>query len=137
MYCQVPDSDEQDMNKAVEAAKNAFPTWSKMTRQQRSDILMKVASLIEARLEGTDDYYDIGSSINKILNHLYCFKSLRRPSRKIKVNPSNWPVQSTSHVPSTTSATLPVRSCTKPFRKPTWTDWLSTTSNAFHWVLPV
>lgn len=50
VYGRIPDSDERDVQKAVEAAKAAFPIWSSMSAQQRSEILMKVSKGIEARL---------------------------------------------------------------------------------------
>lgn len=50
-HCEVPDSDEADVNNAVEAAKKAFPSWSKLTPEQRSKILFKIADLIEQNLE--------------------------------------------------------------------------------------
>jgi aminomuconate-semialdehyde/2-hydroxymuconate-6-semialdehyde dehydrogenase len=51
VYSLIPDSDEKDVKKAVEAAKNAFPVWSKMSAEQRHDILMRVSALIERDLD--------------------------------------------------------------------------------------
>ena len=51
VYSLIPDSDERDVEKAVEAAKNAFPMWSRMSAEQRHDILMRVSSLIERDLD--------------------------------------------------------------------------------------
>jgi aminomuconate-semialdehyde/2-hydroxymuconate-6-semialdehyde dehydrogenase len=42
-----------DVDHAVSAAKSAFPGWSRMSRSKRSAIMMRVADLIEARLDGT------------------------------------------------------------------------------------
>jgi aminomuconate-semialdehyde/2-hydroxymuconate-6-semialdehyde dehydrogenase len=47
VYSLIPDSDETDVVSAVEAAKKAFPIWSKMSAEQRHDALMKIVSLIE------------------------------------------------------------------------------------------
>ena len=47
VYSLAPDSEELDINNAVAAAKEAFNTWSKTPRQERSDILMKLADIIE------------------------------------------------------------------------------------------
>ncbi|HEX8251018.1 MAG TPA: aldehyde dehydrogenase family protein, partial [Pyrinomonadaceae bacterium] len=47
VYSLIPDSDETDVAAAVEAAKKAFPIWSRMSAEQRHDILMKIVSLIE------------------------------------------------------------------------------------------
>ncbi|MEP6904288.1 MAG: aldehyde dehydrogenase family protein, partial [Actinomycetota bacterium] len=51
VYSLIPDSDERDVERAVEAAKKAFPVWSKMSAEQRHDILMRVSSLIERDLD--------------------------------------------------------------------------------------
>ncbi len=51
VYSLIPDSDERDVEKAVEAAKLAFPVWSKMNAEERHDILMRVSSLIERDLD--------------------------------------------------------------------------------------
>lgn len=50
-YCLIPDSDERDIEKAVIAAKEAFPEWSAMSNEKRSGILNKIADLIEERAE--------------------------------------------------------------------------------------
>ena len=47
VYSLAPDSEELDINNAVAAAKEAFNTWSKTPKQERSDILMKLADIIE------------------------------------------------------------------------------------------
>lgn len=50
-YCLIPDSDQTDVDDAVTAAKNAYPRWSRMSIQDRSAILMKIASKIEEHAE--------------------------------------------------------------------------------------
>ena len=40
VYSLIPDSDERDVELAVEAAEKAFPIWSKMTTEERSKILI-------------------------------------------------------------------------------------------------
>ena len=47
VYSLVPDSDAEDINKAVAAAKKAFKTWSKISKQERSEILLRLADTIE------------------------------------------------------------------------------------------
>ena len=47
VYSLVPDSEEVDINNAVLAAKEAFNSWSKTPKQERSNILMKLADTIE------------------------------------------------------------------------------------------
>jgi aminomuconate-semialdehyde/2-hydroxymuconate-6-semialdehyde dehydrogenase len=51
VYSQIPDSDEKDVELAVERAQQAFVQWGKSTKQYRSDILMRIASLIERDLD--------------------------------------------------------------------------------------
>lgn len=45
-YSLIPDSDDSDVEAAAQAAKAAFPIWSKMSIQERSDILLKLSILI-------------------------------------------------------------------------------------------
>ena len=47
VYSLIPDSEKQDIDNAVAAAKEAFKGWSKTPKQKRSDILMKLADTIE------------------------------------------------------------------------------------------
>ncbi|CAL4060495.1 unnamed protein product [Meganyctiphanes norvegica] len=47
----IPDSGKMEMNQAVKAAKRAFPFWSSLSFGARGDYLLKVADLLEARLE--------------------------------------------------------------------------------------
>jgi aminomuconate-semialdehyde/2-hydroxymuconate-6-semialdehyde dehydrogenase len=51
VYSLIPDSDERDVSLAVEAAKKAFPIWSRMSAESRHDCLMRVSSLIERDLD--------------------------------------------------------------------------------------
>jgi len=51
VYSLIPDSDERDVELAVNAAKKAFPVWSKISAEQRHDILMRVSTLIERDLD--------------------------------------------------------------------------------------
>ncbi|MHC4613126.1 MAG: aldehyde dehydrogenase [Planctomycetota bacterium] len=57
---QVPDSDDRDVHRAVEAAKDAFPAWSETPAAERSQTLLRIADLLEenlddlARLESID-----------------------------------------------------------------------------------
>lgn len=47
----IPDSDGQDIDDAVVAARAAFPAWSRTPAAERSRLLLKLADLIEANLE--------------------------------------------------------------------------------------
>jgi aminomuconate-semialdehyde/2-hydroxymuconate-6-semialdehyde dehydrogenase len=51
VYAFIPDSDENDVAQAVRAAEQAFPAWSVMPAEQRSDILLKVAEGIRNRFD--------------------------------------------------------------------------------------
>ncbi|MFZ9519256.1 MAG: aldehyde dehydrogenase [Silvanigrellaceae bacterium] len=50
IFAECPDSDAADVGKAVAAAKIAQPEWQAFGAQRRSEILMKIADLIEERL---------------------------------------------------------------------------------------
>lgn len=49
-YGIVPDSDERDIDLAVKAAESAFPLWSNTPPEERTKIMLKIASLIERDL---------------------------------------------------------------------------------------
>lgn len=51
VYSLIPDSDERDVEMAVQAALKAFPSWSTTPKDERSRILLKISSLIEQNLE--------------------------------------------------------------------------------------
>jgi aminomuconate-semialdehyde/2-hydroxymuconate-6-semialdehyde dehydrogenase len=51
VYSQVPDSNQADVQLAVEAAKNAFPEWSALPVEKRSTILQRIADLIDRDLD--------------------------------------------------------------------------------------
>lgn len=50
-WAQLPDGDERDVQRAVEAAERAFPAWSTTPAQERSRILLRIADLIESKLD--------------------------------------------------------------------------------------
>ena len=47
VYSMLPDSDSKDINRAVEAASEAFPAWAEMKVEKRSSILLRIADLID------------------------------------------------------------------------------------------
>ncbi|KAJ3116481.1 Aldehyde dehydrogenase 8 member A1 [Phlyctochytrium bullatum] len=51
IYANVPDSNSSDVDAAVNAALKAFPAWSSTTRQERSRVIMRIADLLEGRLQ--------------------------------------------------------------------------------------
>jgi aminomuconate-semialdehyde/2-hydroxymuconate-6-semialdehyde dehydrogenase len=51
VIARIPDSDEGDVDDAVRAGKTAFPAWSRMPAAERSNLLLKLADLIEQHLD--------------------------------------------------------------------------------------
>ena len=51
VYSLIPDSDEKDVELAVEAALKAFPSWSVTPKDERSRIMLKISELIEKNLD--------------------------------------------------------------------------------------
>lgn len=50
-YSQIPNSDADDVEAAVVAASEAFPIWSMMSNEERSDWMMKLANGIEQEMK--------------------------------------------------------------------------------------
>ncbi len=50
-YAQIPDSDEEDIALATQAAQAAFPAWSTTPAKERSAILDRISQLIEKKLD--------------------------------------------------------------------------------------
>ncbi len=51
VYSKIPDSNERDVDAAVSAAARAFPAWSGMPAEDRSACMMRVAQVIEDKLD--------------------------------------------------------------------------------------
>lgn len=51
VYCQIPDSTEEDIAKAVASAEKAFPIWSTMSGEERGTILMRISLGIAQRMD--------------------------------------------------------------------------------------
>lgn len=51
VYSMIPDSDDHDVELAYQAAEAAFSSWSTKPAEERSAILIKIASLIEENLD--------------------------------------------------------------------------------------
>ncbi|MGE0352039.1 MAG: aldehyde dehydrogenase [Gemmatimonadales bacterium] len=51
VYSRVPDSGEADVEKAAQAAGDAFEGWSRTPAEERSRVLLRIAGLIEARVD--------------------------------------------------------------------------------------
>lgn len=70
VYCEVARSSDADLQKALDAAHTAFPSWGQTSAAERSIILLKIADTIEANLETLAyvDTWDNGKSIRETLN---------------------------------------------------------------------
>ena len=51
VYTLIPDSDEEDVMVAVDAAEKAFPIWSNMSIEERSKILVRLSEGIEKNMD--------------------------------------------------------------------------------------
>lgn len=51
VFAQVPDSDATDIEAAVDAAAQAFPIWSKTPADERARIMLRMADILESRLD--------------------------------------------------------------------------------------
>lgn len=51
VYCQIPNSTEEDVVEAVRAAEAAFPIWSALTAEERGAVLMRISAGIEKRMD--------------------------------------------------------------------------------------
>jgi aminomuconate-semialdehyde/2-hydroxymuconate-6-semialdehyde dehydrogenase len=51
VYSLIPNSDERDVQAAVDAAEKAFPVWSAMSAEERGAILTRVSEGIERRMD--------------------------------------------------------------------------------------
>ena len=51
VYSAIPDSDQRDIDRAVKAAQKAFVSWSKLSVQERSKHMLRVAERIEERMD--------------------------------------------------------------------------------------
>ena len=51
VYCLIPNSDDKDVELAVQAAEAAFPLWSAMSIEERGAVMMRVSKGIEARMD--------------------------------------------------------------------------------------
>ena len=71
VYSMIPDSSEEDVELAVQAAEKAFPIWSNTPKDERAAIMIKIADLVESRM---DDFVQAESLDNgkpvKIARHV-------------------------------------------------------------------
>jgi aldehyde dehydrogenase len=69
-FCEVPRSDETDIEKALDAAHAAAPSWGKTSAAERAVILNKIADRIEENLESiaVAESWDNGKPVRETLN---------------------------------------------------------------------
>ena len=69
VICSVPRSDASDVEAALDAAHAAFPTWGVTSITERSNILLKIADVIEKNLEmlATAECLDNGKPIRECM----------------------------------------------------------------------
>ena len=69
VICKVPRSNEKDVDFALDAAHAAFPTWGKTSITERSNILLKIADVIEKNLNvlATAECLDNGKPIRECM----------------------------------------------------------------------
>lgn len=67
VFSQVPDSGEEDVAEAIQAAEKAFPEWAALSAEKRSEYLLRIAELIREHLEylAVDEVTDNGKTITQ------------------------------------------------------------------------
>ena len=70
VFCQIPRSDAQDIELALDAAHKAKDAWGATSATERSNILLKIADTIEANLTAlaVAETWDNGKAIRETLN---------------------------------------------------------------------
>ncbi|MGO1872492.1 MAG: acetaldehyde dehydrogenase ExaC, partial [Halomonas sp.] len=70
VFCEIPRSTAEDIDKALDAAHKAAPAWGKTSAQERSNILLKIADRIEQNLEmlAVAETWDNGKAVRETLN---------------------------------------------------------------------
>lgn len=70
VFCEIPRSDEADVEKALDAAHAAAPGWAKLSPADRALILNRVADRMEANLEAiaVAESWDNGKPIRETVN---------------------------------------------------------------------
>ncbi|MGQ7247321.1 acetaldehyde dehydrogenase ExaC [Halomonas sp. V046] len=70
VFCEIPRSSAEDIDKALDAAHAAAPAWGKTSAAERSNVLLKIADRIEANLDvlAVAETWDNGKAIRETLN---------------------------------------------------------------------
>ena len=74
VICSVPRSDAKDVDAALDAAHAAFPTWGVTSITERSNMLLKIADVIEKNLR-----------LSKKLKRVWLKRSYTNQSKKISL----------------------------------------------------
>lgn len=69
VFCEVPRSDAQDVDMAVQAAQQAFETWSKTAVADRANVMLRIADRIEQNIEmlAVAETWDNGKAVRETL----------------------------------------------------------------------
>ncbi len=70
VFCEIPRSTAEDIEKALDAAHAAAPDWGKTSVAERSNLLLKIADRIEQNLEmlAVAETWDNGKAVRETLN---------------------------------------------------------------------
>ncbi|MFD2178166.1 aldehyde dehydrogenase family protein [Veronia pacifica] len=70
VICQIPKSTSEDVDLALDAAHDAFPTWSLSSVTERSNLLLKIADIIEQNSEmlAVVETWDNGKPVRETIN---------------------------------------------------------------------
>ncbi|SEM04571.1 acetaldehyde dehydrogenase ExaC [Halomonas caseinilytica] len=70
VICEIPRSDVEDIDKALDAAHAAAPAWGKTAVAERANLLLKIAQRIEDNLEmlAVAETWDNGKAVRETLN---------------------------------------------------------------------
>ena len=70
VFCQIPRSTAEDIDKALDAAHAAAPAWGRTSAAERSNILLRIADRIEQNLEmlAVAETWDNGKAVRETLN---------------------------------------------------------------------
>ncbi|WP_282038579.1 acetaldehyde dehydrogenase ExaC [Halomonas alimentaria] len=70
VFCQIPRSTAEDIDKALDAAHAAAPAWGRTSTTERANILLKIADRIEQNLErlAVAETWDNGKAVRETLN---------------------------------------------------------------------
>ena len=70
VFCEIPRSSAEDIDKALDAAHAAAPAWGKTSAAERSNVLLRIADRIEQNIEklAVAETWDNGKAVRETLN---------------------------------------------------------------------